>query len=73
MGNILIALNPYQRLDMYGPETMSGIRQVIRAKGAAPPHVFAVAATALEKMLSDGVDQAVLISGNLFLSCCMLH
>ncbi len=63
VGNILIALNPYKRLNMYSVETMHAIRQVARANGTLPPHVFSVGATALERMLTDGADQAVLISG----------
>ena len=63
VGNILIALNPYKRLNMYSVETMSAIRQVARANGTLPPHVFSVSATALERMLIDHADQAILISG----------
>ena len=37
--------------------------QNTKANGAPVPHVFSVGAIALEKMLTDGADQAVLISG----------
>jgi myosin heavy subunit len=42
---------------------MHAIREVTKANGVAPPHVFSVGAVALEKMLMDDADQAVLISG----------
>ncbi len=60
----MIALNPYKKLNIYSVETMHAIRQVARANGTLPPHVFAVSATALERMVADGADQAVLISGD---------
>ena len=63
MGSILIALNPYKRLNIYQVEAMHAVRQVAKSNGVVPPHVFSIGAIALEKMLMDQADQAVLISG----------
>ena len=56
MGTILVAINPFQHLPIYGGERMleyhrPGNRQL-------PPHVFAVAAAAHKDMALAGVDQA---------------
>ena len=56
MGTILVAINPFQHLPIYGGSTMleyhrPGNRQL-------PPHVFAVAAAAHKDMALAGVDQA---------------
>ena len=56
VGTILVAINPFQHLPIYGGSTMleyhrPGNRQL-------PPHVFAVAAAAHKDMALAGVDQA---------------
>ena len=56
MGTILVAINPFQYLPIYGGDRMleyhrPGNRQL-------PPHVFGVAAAAHKDMALTGVDQA---------------
>ena len=47
-GIVLVALNPYQSLPIYGPETASAYRG--RDMGEMDPHVFAVAEEAFRRM-----------------------
>jgi len=63
VGNILIALNPYQRMDIYGDEVMSTVSIDVKANRACKPHVFSIGAMALHAMMQDDLDQSVLISG----------
>jgi len=71
VGAILVAVNPYRTLDIYGEGVMLQIweQRLAEAKGAnaaastLTPHVFSVGATALHSMRDSGASQAVLISG----------
>ncbi|KAK2402813.1 Myosin family protein with Dil domain-containing protein [Trifolium repens] len=61
-GNILIAINPFQRLPhIYGAHMMQ------QYKGAPPgelsPHVFAVADVAYRAMVNEGKSNSILVSG----------
>ncbi|GAU21892.1 hypothetical protein TSUD_33890, partial [Trifolium subterraneum] len=61
-GNILIAINPFQRLPhIYGAHAMQ------QYKGAPPgelsPHVFAVADVAYRAMVNEGKSNSILVSG----------
>uniref|UniRef100_A0A2C9UDX1 Uncharacterized protein n=1 Tax=Manihot esculenta TaxID=3983 RepID=A0A2C9UDX1_MANES len=61
-GNILIAVNPFQRLPHLYDSGIMG-----RYKGAAigelTPHPFAVADSAYRQMINEGISQAILVSG----------
>jgi myosin-7 len=63
VGSILIALNPYKPLDLYGVPVMEATMNKIKAAAKLPPHVFSIGATALFNLRMEGKDQAVLISG----------
>lgn len=63
VGNILIALNPYQRMDIYGDDVMAAVSADVKANRPSKPHVFSIGAVALHAMMQDGLDQSVLISG----------
>ena len=65
VGNILIAVNPYKKVDMYGEDSMEACLKAVKQSGGSnlPPHVFSIAALALHGLRSDSVDQSVLISG----------
>ena len=57
----MIALNPYKYLPLYSPERMREYRHPGNSR--LPPHVFQVAAAAHTALALEGVDQAILISG----------
>jgi myosin heavy subunit len=63
VGSILIALNPYKSLDLYGIPLMEGVMNKLKANQTLPPHVYSIGATALYNLRTEGKDQAVLISG----------
>ncbi|KAG7231250.1 hypothetical protein INR49_012081 [Caranx melampygus] len=61
VGDILIAVNPFHKMEMYAPEHT---KMYIGAKRTAnPPHIFAVADIAYQSMVSYNTDQCVVISG----------
>lgn len=64
VGTILVAVNPYQAIhDLYKEDMMDKVRQRV-AQGSTPiPHVFTIAANALNEMIICMRDQSVLISG----------
>ncbi|NXI61946.1 MYO1G protein, partial [Anseranas semipalmata] len=49
VGDILIAMNPFQPLQLYGREVSEQYR--CHEKGTLPPHIFAVADRAYQAML----------------------
>lgn len=48
LGIVLVAINPYKELDIYGIDTMMAYRG--QTMGSLDPHVFAVAEQAFNKM-----------------------
>ncbi|XP_037613510.1 myosin-IIIa isoform X1 [Sebastes umbrosus] len=61
VGDILIAVNPFHKMDIYTPEYT---KMYIGAKRTAnSPHIFAVADVAYQSMVSYNVDQCIVISG----------
>ena len=60
-GNILIAVNPFQRLPIYGEDVL--FDYIGKSIGVMPPHVYAISDQALRKMKTSGVGQAIIISG----------
>ena len=63
-GSILVSVNPFKQVPSYGDALMARCK----AAGAKelhemPPHVFVVAESAFRGMLSEGKQQAILISG----------
>lgn len=61
VGSILIAINPYYFYSIYNPKYCSLYQG--KRLGELAPHVFAIADDSYSSMLSDKVDQAVIISG----------
>ncbi|KAL3001335.1 hypothetical protein AAZX31_09G260500 [Glycine max] len=61
-GNILIAVNPFQRLPH-----LSATSTMAKYKGAAfgeqSPHPFAIASSAYSKMINEETSQSILVSG----------
>ncbi|XP_075936983.1 myosin-IIIa [Anarhichas minor] len=61
VGDILIAVNPFHKMEIYTPQYT---KMYIGAKRTAnPPHIFAVADIAYQSMVSYNTDQCVVISG----------
>ncbi|GKV42526.1 hypothetical protein SLEP1_g49919 [Rubroshorea leprosula] len=58
-GPVLIAINPFKHAQLYGNDFVTAYRQ----KTTDSPHVYAVADTAYNEMMSDGVNQSIIISG----------
>ena len=60
-GIVLIAVNPFQRVSLYGPEIIQAYSG--RRKGELEPHLFAIAEDAYTAMHSDGTGQTIIVSG----------
>ncbi|XP_044196292.1 myosin-IIIa isoform X1 [Thunnus albacares] len=61
VGDILIAVNPFHKMEIYTPQYT---KMYIGAKRTAnPPHIFAVADVAYQSMVSYNADQCIVISG----------
>ena len=60
-GYILIAVNPYKKLNCYGEEQMRTYRG--KSIGVLPPHLYAMADRAFRSMKVDGTSQSIIISG----------
>ncbi|KAF8334031.1 myosin 5 [Cantharellus anzutake] len=60
-GIVLIAVNPFQRVNLYGPETIQAYTG--RKKGELEPHLFAIAEDAHTNMRKDRIGQTIIVSG----------
>lgn len=58
-GPILIALNPFKDVHIYGNDYVSAYRK----KSLDSPHVFAMVDAAYNEMIGDEVNQSIIISG----------
>ncbi|XP_022753232.1 myosin-2-like isoform X2 [Durio zibethinus] len=58
-GPVLIAVNPFKDVQIYGKDFVTAYRQ----KATVSPHVFAMADTAYNEMMNDGANQSIIISG----------
>lgn len=61
IGEVLVSVNPYKTLDIYGPQHMAQYRG--REMFEVPPHVYAVADACQRVLRQQGRDTCVLISG----------
>uniref|UniRef100_A0A803STH1 non-specific serine/threonine protein kinase n=1 Tax=Anolis carolinensis TaxID=28377 RepID=A0A803STH1_ANOCA len=61
VGDILIALNPFQNLSIYSPQFSKLYHGVKRSSN--PPHIFASADAAYQGMITFNKDQCIIISG----------
>lgn len=60
--NILIAVNPFESLDMlYSKEMIESYRQDTPGQSALSPHVFAIAQSAFSSMMQSRSNQSILI------------
>ncbi|XP_068102481.1 unconventional myosin-XV [Hyperolius riggenbachi] len=61
IGSILISLNPYKLLNIYGTDHV--LHYEGRALGENPPHLFAIANVAFTKLMDAKNNQCIIISG----------
>ena len=60
-GSILLALNPFAELPLYGESKMTRFKGT--APGAEPPHAYAMAEAAYAALLRRGTSQSLVVSG----------
>ena len=60
-GLFCIAINPYKRFPIYTLRTME--IYVGKRRSECPPHIFAIAEGAYQGMMSSGMNQSILITG----------
>ncbi|KAI0928102.1 hypothetical protein AcW2_004226 [Taiwanofungus camphoratus] len=60
-GIVLIAMNPFQRVTLYGPEIIQAYSG--RRRGELEPHLFAIAEDAYTAMSRNGIGQTIIVSG----------
>ncbi|XP_028966557.1 myosin-IIIb [Galendromus occidentalis] len=61
IGDILLALNPFQHLSIYSADVSARYRNKSRADN--PPHIFAVGDSAFHAMLHQRRNQVIVVSG----------
>ncbi|CAM9893048.1 unnamed protein product [Ascophyllum nodosum] len=63
-GEIVIAVNPYRWLDLYGEERGRRYADMVRGdRSGLPPHVYSTSAVAFAGLSKDGQNQSILVSG----------
>ncbi|TMX04023.1 hypothetical protein EJD97_011968 [Solanum chilense] len=58
-GPVLIAINPFKDIQLYGNEFFTAYRQ----KLLSDPHVYSIADSAYDRMMEDEISQSIIISG----------
>ncbi|XP_010324342.2 myosin-2-like isoform X1 [Solanum lycopersicum] len=58
-GPVLIAINPFKDIQLYGNEFVTAYRQ----KLLSDPHVYSIADSAYDRMMEDEISQSIIISG----------
>lgn len=66
-GIVLIAVNPFQRVTLYGPEIIQAYSG--RRRGDLEPHLFAIAEDAYTAMRKEGMGQTIIVSGERWSLC----
>ena len=61
-GAVLVAINPYKTLQLYTDSHMKRYKDSIGLE-KEPPHIFAVASATHRALISEGLDQAVVVVG----------
>ena len=61
-GAVLVAINPYKKIGLYTDDHLAQYKGSM-ALDREPPHIFAVAAATHRSLVSEGSNQAVVISG----------
>ncbi|XP_008805849.2 myosin-1-like [Phoenix dactylifera] len=58
-GLVLVAINPFKEVPLYGDDYIAAYKE----KTTENPHVYAIADSAFNEMMRDGVNQSIIISG----------
>ncbi|CAA9999891.1 unnamed protein product [Nesidiocoris tenuis] len=61
IGHVLVSVNPYKDLPIYGPKTIKEYRNTHIIEN--PPHVYAITEAAYNSLIEESQDQCILISG----------
>lgn len=67
IGEVVVSVNPYRQMDIYGNETIAAYRGRELYENA--PHLYAVSDAAYKAMKRRAKDTCIVISGS-SLSCC---
>jgi myosin heavy subunit len=62
IGDILLAVNPYKKLDIFSPEVLKMYTHVTM-KSKLPPHIFAISDWSYVNMFRSGLNQCCVICG----------
>ena len=60
ISHIVLAMNPYQRLPIYGPEIIAKQTELMKKHQSGPPHVYGMSANAFRDMQSYKQNQSIL-------------
>lgn len=60
-GNLLVAINPYAELNLYGPKTIRLYNG--QSNQRLEPHIFAIAKQVYTKLGQDHCDMTIIVSG----------
>ena len=61
-GAVLVAINPYKSVSLYSDAHLKQYKESMALENE-PPHIFAVSAATHRSLISEGKNQAVVISG----------
>ena len=62
IGTILVAMNPFKRIDIFGPKIVDHYNAVTSGEDSEP-HVFQIASAAYRGVRQERVNQSIIISG----------
>lgn len=62
-GIVLVAINPFTDLEIYGEETIQTYHESTQGTTHLDPHIYAVAEDAYSKLERDNYNQSVIVSG----------
>lgn len=64
ISNILVAVNPYQRLPIYGPDIIQKYQNTSRhMRSQLPPHVYSVSESAYRNLVTSKTNQSMVVCG----------